>query len=95
VACLIGHLENRRAARGGASQKTRTQRVTGKGCRIKPDAGGVRLDDAGNALVGQPRIFGHAVVAEKVQRGFFLPFGCLLRLEKCAYRAGSNTVLPD
>jgi hypothetical protein len=46
---VIGHLEDRGATRGGAGQKTRSQRVTGEHLRVEAGAADVRPYDGGNA----------------------------------------------
>ena len=59
---LIGHLEDRGAARRAAGQEASSQRVTSKLLGIESGPLGVRLHDVGNAAVGQnhpPHLLGH------------------------------------
>jgi hypothetical protein len=75
VARLIGHLEDRGAARSSAGQEARAQRVPGELLRIEPGASGVRflasaLRGSCNGKAGGRGYLQHLqLVPLRVQRG--------------------------
>jgi hypothetical protein len=56
VSALVHHLENRRAALGGRREESRAKRVASEQRGIEADVLGVRLDDIGDRLRGQPSL---------------------------------------
>ena len=66
---LIGHLEDRGAARRAAGQEASSQRVTSKLLGIESGPLGVRLHDVGNAAVGQPRCLYAPALGDRPEYG--------------------------